>query len=187
VNSEPFWAFRKNENMRSDNKVRELATVCLLCQQWTENSGRFDDVGISAFHSCVVDLWPPVSVWRLLLSVFWCVTNNSWILHDDNASAHTELSVTEFLASKQITLLENPPYSPYLAPNDFFLNLKLKEILKGRHFDDIDDIRNNMTAALKDIPQNQFQNYFQGWTRRWNQCIASQWEYFEGDHSDIQQ
>jgi hypothetical protein len=31
---------------------------------------------------------------------------------------------------------------------------KIKEILKGRHFDDIDGIRNNTTAALKAIPQN---------------------------------
>jgi hypothetical protein len=44
--------------MMSDNKVRELATVCLPWQQWTETSVWCDDVGISAFHSCVVvDLW----------------------------------------------------------------------------------------------------------------------------------
>jgi len=34
--------------------------------------------------------------------------------------------------------------------------------LKGRHFDDIDNIRNNTTSALKAIPQNQFQNCFEG-------------------------
>ena len=39
-------------------------------------------------------------------------------------------------------------------------------MLKGRHFDDIDDIRSNTTAALKAIPQNQYQNYFEGWTRK---------------------
>jgi hypothetical protein len=39
---------------------------------------------------------------------------------------------------------------------------KIKEILKGRHFDDIDDIRSNTTAALKVIPQNQFQNVLKG-------------------------
>jgi hypothetical protein len=44
-----------------------------------------------------------------------------------------------------------------------------------------------MAAALKAIPQNQLQNCFEGQTRRWYQCIASQGEYFEGDHSDIQQ
>jgi hypothetical protein len=40
------------------------------------------------------------------------------------------LSVREFLASKQITVLEHHLYSPNLAPNDFFLFLKIKEILK---------------------------------------------------------
>jgi len=46
--------------------------------------------------------------------------NNSWILHHDNAPAHTALSVREFLATKQITVLEHPAYSPGLAPDDFF-------------------------------------------------------------------
>jgi len=93
-------------------------------------------------------------------------------------------TVREFLATKQITVLEHPAYSPDLAPNEYFLFPKVKEILKGRHFD---DIGSNTTAALKGIPQNQFQNCFEGWTRRWHRCIASQEEYFEGDHGGIQQ
>jgi len=62
----------------------------------------------------------------------------------------------------------------------FFVFSKIKEILKGRHFDDIDDIRTNTTTSLKAIPQNQFQNCFEVRTRRWHRCIASQGEYFEG-------
>jgi len=73
------------------------------------------------------------------------------------------LSVRESLATKQIPVLEHPAYSPDLSPSDFFLFPKTKEILKGRHFDDIDDIMSNTTAALKAIPQNQFQNCFEGW------------------------
>ena len=42
-------------------------------------------------------------------------------------------------------------------------------------------------TALKAILQNQFQNCFEGWTRRWHRCIASQEEYFEGDDGGIQQ
>jgi transposase len=72
----------------------------------------------------------------------------------------------EFLAGKQITVLEQTPYSPDLAPSNFFLFPKIKEMLKGRHLDDIDDIRINTTAALKAIQQNEFQNCFEGWTRR---------------------
>jgi hypothetical protein len=56
-------------NNRSDNKVRELATVCLPWQHWPETPVRLDDVGISAFHDyVVVDLWQSLSVWLLLLS-----------------------------------------------------------------------------------------------------------------------
>jgi transposase len=90
--------------------------------------------------------------------------NNSWILHHDSAPAHTALSVREFLASKQLTVLEHPPYSPDLTLSDIF---PVPED-KGKNFDDIDDIRSNTTAALKAIPQNQFQNLFEGWTRRWH-------------------
>jgi len=96
-------------------------------------------------------------------------------------------SKEEILAFKQITVLEHPAYSPDLTPIDFFLFPKIMEVLKGRHFDDNDDIRSNTTAALKAIPQNQLQNCFDGWTRRWHRCIASKGEYFEGDHSGIQQ
>ena len=112
--------------------------------------------------------------------------NNSWILDHDNAPAHTALSVREFLAAKQTTMLEPPAYSSDLAPSDIFLFPKIKEILKGRHFGDIDDIRSNTMAVVKAIPQNQFQNCFEGWTRCWHRCIAFQVVYFEGDHGCIQ-
>jgi hypothetical protein len=56
-------------HMSSDNKVRELPTVRFLWQQWTKTSVWCDDIGISAFHSCVVvDLSQSLSEWHLLLS-----------------------------------------------------------------------------------------------------------------------
>jgi hypothetical protein len=36
--------------------------------------------------------------------------------------AHMALSMSEFLASKQTTMLEHPPYLLNLAPSDFFLS-----------------------------------------------------------------
>ena len=71
----------------------------------------------------------------------------------ENAPANTALSVMEFLATKQITVFVHRAYSPDLAVNDLFLVPKIKEILKGRHFDDIEDIRSNTTEGLKAFPQ----------------------------------
>jgi hypothetical protein len=69
--------------------------------------------------------------------------------------------VREFLASEQITA-ETPTLFTGSSLQWFFLFPKIKEILEGRHFDDTDDIRNNTTATLKAIPQNHFQNCFEG-------------------------
>ena len=40
----------------------------------------------------------------------------SWLLHRDNASAHNALEIWEFLAKNNSAVLEQPPYSPDLAP-----------------------------------------------------------------------
>ena len=64
----------------------------------------------------------------------------TWILHHDNAPAHTALSVKYLLVSKEITTLDHSPYSPDLALCNFFFFQKLKGILRGTRFEEIDDI-----------------------------------------------
>jgi transposase len=54
------------------------------------------------------------------------------MLHHDNASAHASLLIHEFLAKNETTIMPQPPYSPDLAPADFFLFPTLKSTLKGR-------------------------------------------------------
>jgi hypothetical protein len=49
------------------------------------------------------------------------------LLHD-NAPAHC---AHQFLAQHGVPVLDHPPYSPDLAPADFFLFPRLKSIMKG--------------------------------------------------------
>jgi hypothetical protein len=63
------------------------------------------------------------------------------ILHHDNAPAYKAFSVKQFLARISITEMEHPPYSCHLAPNDFWLFPKIKTALKGRRFQDTEDIQ----------------------------------------------
>ena len=46
--------------------------------------------------------------------------NNAWVLHHDNAPAHSALSIRQFLSEMNVPTLEKPPYSPDLAVCDFF-------------------------------------------------------------------
>jgi len=68
---------------------------------------------------------------------------DDWVLHHDNALAHTALSIQEFLVEKNIPVLPHPPYSPDLALCDFCLFPKLKLKLKGHHFGTMENIQKN--------------------------------------------
>ena len=48
--------------------------------------------------------------------------------------SHNALSVKQFLAGKNVAVLDHTPYSPDLAPCDFFLFPKIKFVLKGTQF-----------------------------------------------------
>ena len=108
-------------------------------------------------------------------------TNQSWVLHHDNAPAHSSFLVRNFLAKNETTVVPQPPYPPDLAPADFFLFPKLKSTLKGRRFDTFDEIQKNLTKELFAIPKEAFQKAFQSWQKRWERCVASEGNYFEGD------
>jgi len=64
----------------------------------------------------------------------------NWILHHYNEPAHAVLSVAQFLTSKCIMVMLQPPYSLDLAPCDFFLFQKVKLAVKRHHFEPTEDI-----------------------------------------------
>ena len=69
------------------------------------------------------------------------------------------LLIREFLTKHETTVVPQPPYSPDLAPADFFLFSKLKSSLKGRRFQKVEEIEENSIWDLRAIPQNTFQNW----------------------------
>lgn len=107
--------------------------------------------------------------------------NQDWFLHHDNAPAHTALSVQQYCAKNGVTVIPHPPYSPDLAPCDFFLFPKLKSTMKGERFDDIDTLKRNTETELKAFTNNDFKNCIAQWKRRLNHCIEASGDYFEGD------
>jgi hypothetical protein len=119
-----------------------------------------------AVHQRRPELWPDV-----------------WILHHDSALAHDALTVWEFLAKKFIMKLDHPPYSPDLAPSDFWLFPELKTALKGHRFSDIADVQEHATTVPQSIPEEGFQICFEQCKHLLTKCIGAQGDYFEGDSS----
>ena len=68
-----------------------------------------------------------------------------------------------------------------LNPADFLLFPKRKATLKGRHFQTIGEIQENVIRELRAITESAFLEAFQQWKKHWERRIASRVDYFEGD------
>ncbi|GFV74566.1 putative mariner transposase [Trichonephila clavipes] len=90
--------------------------------------------------------------------------------------------LNRFLASKNIHVAVQPPYSPDLSPCDFFLFPKLKNHLKGHHFGTLENIQTAVTNQLKAIPISELHQCYEEWKKRLQHCGASEGSYFEGDN-----
>ena len=60
------------------------------------------------------------------------LADGGWFLHWDNAPVHTAAAVRLWLEEHNVQVIPHPPYSPDLAPADFFLFPKVKELLAGQ-------------------------------------------------------
>jgi hypothetical protein len=57
----------------------------------------------------------------------------------------------------------------------------LASYLKSSVFFEHADIQENAIRKLRAITESAFQEAFQQWEKRWEWCIASSGDYFEGD------
>lgn len=67
------------------------------------------------------------------------------LLHD-NAPIHTSRIVLAALHKAGFDILEHPPYSPDLAPSDYYLFPKLKKELRGKKFLSDDEVKDAVSA-----------------------------------------
>ena len=88
------------------------------------------------------------------------------ILHFDNARPHISKKVVNYLACNDMKRAPQPPYSPDIAPSDFYLFGYMKEQLKGCKFSSKEALLSAIYAILEEIPEQQLKEVFIEWERR---------------------
>ena len=84
-----------------------------------------------------------------------------FIPHKLNATSHRSTLVTDFLTRNRILTINHSPYSPDMAPCDFYLFGKLHLAMKGKRFASVEAIQKACTDILKDIPVNDLKHSFE--------------------------
>jgi len=102
-----------------------------------------------------------------------------WILHYDNAPAQTSHLAQQFLAKHGTAQLQQPPYSPDLAPCDFFLFPRLKRVLKGHRFEANGGHQTKFDEDTIRHPEIGVRKCFQQWQKCWAKCVAAEGNYVE--------
>ena len=87
--------------------------------------------------------------------------------------------VTDYLTKMGIKTVPHRPYSPDLAPCDFWLFPKLR----GCRYETIEEMKEAVTKVIDTFTQEDFHGAFQKLLERYNKCIAAGGDYFEGDYS----
>ena len=101
------------------------------------------------------------------------------LLLQDNAPAHTAKLSKDAAAECGFQLLPHPPYSPDLAPSDYFLFPKLKSDMKGRRFQDDDDVIAAVDGWFESKEKDFYRNGLVMLQSRCQKCIEVQGDYVE--------
>ena len=96
------------------------------------------------------------------------------LLHHDNASAHTAAVTLDFLAASDVQLVIHTPYSPELAPCDWFLFPSVKRKLKGKQFQNAEDARAFVEGVILDIPQSTWSGVIDSWFEKMVKCVQAE-------------
>ena len=103
--------------------------------------------------------------------------SGQWHFHQDNAPVHNSILVTDYLNKIGIKTVPQPPYSPDLAPFDFWLFPKLR----GYRYEAIEEMKEAVTKVIDTLTQENFDGAFQRLLEWYNKCIAAGGDYFKGD------
>ena len=90
---------------------------------------------------------------------------------------HNSILVTDCLTKMCIKTVPHPPYSPDLAPSEFWLFPKIR----GCHYETTEEMKETVTKVIDTLTQEDFHGAYQKLLERYNKSIAAGGDYFEGN------
>nr|CAD45368.1 transposase [Bythograea thermydron] len=106
------------------------------------------------------------------------LTRGILLLHD-NTPVRKARRAQAALRDCGFEQLNHPPYSPDLAPSDYFLFRQLKSSLRERRFDNDDEVKEAVMLWLEKQSESFWLARYQSLRDKWFKCIQVKGNYFE--------
>ena len=101
-----------------------------------------------------------------------------FLLHD-NATPHKAKKTKKLIDTMGWTVLNHPPYSPDLAPSDYFLFSQLKNYLRGINYPNNEELEFAVVDWLKKQNSNFYKEGMEKLEEKWSRCVEKKGDYFE--------
>ena len=101
------------------------------------------------------------------------------ILLHDNARPHVAKPVKTYLETLKWNVLPHPPYSPDIAPSDYYLFRSMAHGLADQQFRSYEDIKKWLHSWIASRDEHFYRNGIRALPERWEKIIASDGQYFE--------
>ncbi|KAK3092613.1 hypothetical protein FSP39_004972 [Pinctada imbricata] len=100
-------------------------------------------------------------------------------LHQDNAPAHKSRTTQLEIDLLGFQCLQQPPYSPDLAPMDLVVFPYIKSFLRGQKFDNLHELRQEVLNITFRMKSEHFVHIFDDWLKRHKKCLELNGDYVE--------
>jgi hypothetical protein len=101
------------------------------------------------------------------------------VIHAENSPCHTANTVLDFMSQRKVRFAPHPPYSPGIAPSDFFLFGNLKHELRGSRFQTNEELLVEIRKLVGEILLETLLDVFHDWISWCERLIANDGHYFE--------
>lgn len=98
-------------------------------------------------------------------------------LHFDNARPHTADKTIQYMELNGLKKVPHPPYSPDIAPSDFFLFGYTKDKLQGCSFNTREELLDAIRQIWAEIPKATLREVFLEWEKRLQKVIDTDGNY----------
>ena len=102
---------------------------------------------------------------------------NRPIILQDNATPHNAAITRNFITNQGWALIDHPPYSPDLNPLDYDIFNRLKRPLRGKRFNNYNEIRNATEQAIQTLNESKTIIGGTKLPQRWQEVIDSDGSY----------
>lgn len=171
------WIFQFEENPTKVTRSRSVAKRMVAC--FFTKTGHVATVPLENQKTVNSAWYTSICLPEVFGKLRETNPNRRIILHHDNASSHTSHQTIEYLTTQKIELMGHPPYSPDLAPNDFYLFPRIKDKLRGQRFTSPEEAVEAFKNHVLELSHSDWQKCFDNWFERMHKCIDHHGEYFE--------